>query len=77
MDPARFWDITPRLLDLEFKGAKARQRRAREQTWFGAMLPHLKTPMPLDKFVGPPPDERSRVREFHAAWDKIDRALRH
>lgn len=77
MDPARFWEITPRLLDLEFKAAKARIRRERELVWWGAMLPNLKQPVALDKFIGGPADEISRVRQFHDAWDRIDRSLRH
>ncbi|WP_417257352.1 hypothetical protein [Celeribacter sp.] len=39
------------------------------------MLPHLKEPVTLEKFVGMKPDNRERVRRFHQAWDKIDRAL--
>lgn len=76
MDPARFWEITPRLLDLEFRGVARRLRRERELVWFGAMLPNLKDPIPLEKFVGELRDDRDRARRFHEAWDKIDRALR-
>lgn len=39
------------------------------------MLPHLKKPVPLDKFMGGPVDERDRVQRFHEVWDKIDKAL--
>ena len=76
LDPARFWDLTPRLLDIEFRGASARMRRERELVWFNAMMPHFKKPIPLDKFVGGPVDDRDRVKRFHSAWDQIDRALR-
>lgn len=75
MDPARFWEITPRLLDIEFKGAAARLRRERELVWFGAMLPNLKEQISLEKFMGERPDDRDRARRFHEAWDKVDRAL--
>ena len=77
MDPARFWDLTPRLLDLEFKGAARRLRRERELVWWGAMLPLLKEKVSLDKFMGEASDGRDRVRRFHDAWDRVDRALRH
>ena len=60
------------------EGAALRMEREREMVWFGAMLPHLKKPVPRDKFVGKAPLPMSRperVRAFHAAWDKVDRAL--
>lgn len=75
MDPARFWDLSPRLLDLEFRGARLRLRRERELAWFAAMLPHLKRPVTLDEFLGGPVDDRDRVKRFHDAWDRVDRAL--
>ena len=77
MDPARFWDLTPRLLDLEFKGVARRLRRERELVWWGAMLPNLKERVSLEKFMGEAPDGRDRARRFHEAWDRVDRALRH
>ncbi|SOC11459.1 hypothetical protein SAMN05877809_105291 [Rhodobacter sp. JA431] len=43
--------------------------------WFGAMLPHLKQVIPLEKFVGVKVDPRERAKRFHEAWDNIDRAL--
>lgn len=55
-----------------------RLERERELVWWGAMLPHLKKPVPLDKFVGHREVAKSRaerVKAFHAAWDKVDRAL--
>lgn len=57
------------------EGAELRMQRARELTWVGAMLPWLKTPISLEAFVGSKVDEAARVKRFHAAWDKIDRAL--
>ena len=53
-------------------------RRERELVWFGAMLPYMKKPIPLDAFSGdsdPVKSHADRVRQFHAAWDKIDAAL--
>lgn len=78
LDPARFWEITPRLFLVEMEGAALRIEREREMVWWGAMLPHLKKPISLKDFVGHSDFARSRedrVRQFHAAWDKIDRAL--
>lgn len=57
------------------QGAARRMQRERELVWFGAMLPHFKQPIPLDKFVGGPVDDTARVRDFHDAWDRVDRAL--
>jgi hypothetical protein len=77
-DPARFWDITPRLFLIEMEGAALRMRRERELVWWGAMLPHLKKPVSFEQFVGvadPVQSRADRVRQFHAAWDKIDAAL--
>lgn len=59
-------------------GAALRIERERELVWWGAMLPHLKKPVSLKDFVGRREIAKSRaerVRDFHAAWDKIDRAL--
>lgn len=56
-------------------GARLRMRREREMTWWGAMLPHLKTPPSLEQFTGRPVDDRDRVARFHNAWDRVDRAL--
>lgn len=78
LDPARFWDITPRLYLIEMEGVGLRLRRERELVWWGAMLPHLDKPRSLEDFVTPPDPAKSRadrVRQFHAAWDKIDAAL--
>jgi len=76
MDPARFWQITPRLLEIEIRGVKQRLKRERELVWWGAMLPHMTKPVPLEVFLGQPVNEAARVRKFHAAWDKVDRAMR-
>ncbi|MFV0409087.1 MAG: hypothetical protein ACK5LJ_05130 [Paracoccus sp. (in: a-proteobacteria)] len=59
-------------------GAALRIERERELVWWGAMLPHLKKPVSLKDFVGHRDVAKSRserVRDFHAAWDKVDRAL--
>ncbi|MCJ8138434.1 hypothetical protein [Falsirhodobacter halotolerans] len=75
LDAARFWGVTPRLLKLEMDGAEARLRRDRELTWWGAMLPHLKKPVPLEKFMGQKVDPATRAAAFNAAWDRVDRAF--
>lgn len=43
--------------------------------WWGAMLPYLKKPFPLDKFAGTDQSPKERVQAFHSAWSKIDQAL--
>ena len=45
--------------------------------WWGAMLPYLEKKITLDQFAGEPVNDKDRVARFHAAWDKVDRALRH
>lgn len=75
LPPARFWEITPRLLAVEMAGAQNRMIRERELVWFGAMLPRMKKPPPLEKFAGRITSSADRVRRFHDAWDKIDQAL--
>lgn len=78
LDPARFWNLTPRLFLIEMEGAAMRLQREREMVWWGAMLPHMKKPVPLNKFVGHMEVAKSRadrVKAFHAAWDRIDKAL--
>lgn len=62
---------------LELTGARLRIERERELVWWGAMLPWMEKPIPLELFVGRPVDERERVERFHAAWDRLDRSLRH
>lgn len=74
--PDTFWRLTPRLYQIHMEGAAIRLRRERELVWWGAMLPHLKKQVTLDQFTGGPADESSRIRQFHMAWDKVDRALR-
>lgn len=75
LDPARFWDITPRLMALEMDGARLREQRARELTWFGAMLPNLKKIPTLRDFAGygPAPAQTpeqvdANIRTLAAAW---------
>ncbi|AZV00402.1 hypothetical protein pthi1_p37 [Paracoccus phage vB_PthS_Pthi1] len=78
LDPARFWEVTPRLYSVEIEGAGIRLEREREMVWWGAMLPHLKKAPDLKTFVGHRDVARTRaerVRQFHAAWDRVDRAL--
>lgn len=77
-DPARFWDLTPRLYQIEMAGATARHRREREMLWIGAMLPHLKEPPGFEEFVNPPDAaemRRRRVAEMERRFDAIDRIL--
>ncbi|MCL4065344.1 hypothetical protein M3484_01975 [Pseudomonas sp. GX19020] len=59
----------------ELKGARARRRYEREMIWWGAMLPYLKKPFPLEKFAGTDQSPKERAQAFHDAWGKIDRAL--
>lgn len=73
LPPDRFWQITPRLYDTEMKGALARRKADNAMVWWGAMLPHLKTPISLDQFIGEP--KKIDVAAWSAAWDKVDRAL--
>lgn len=73
--PEAFWRLTPRLYLTHMEGAAKRLSRERELVWFGAMLPRLRKPIPLETFVGGAPDRAARVQQFHAAWDRIDRAL--
>lgn len=78
LNPARFWEITPRLFSVEMEGAALRIQREREMVWWGAMLPHLKKPVPLKDFIGKvdlPKSREERAKAFHDAWDRIDRAL--
>ena len=75
LDPSRFWDCTPRLIAIEMTGAAIRLQRERELTWWGAMLPYLEKRPTLEQFAGRPVDHRSRAAQFHAAWDRVDRAL--
>ncbi|MFD2173977.1 hypothetical protein [Rhodobacter lacus] len=74
-EPGAFWGLTPRLLTIHLEGAAKRLQRERELVWFSAMLPHLQKTIPLERFVGLPEDRHDRVKRFHAAWDRIDRAL--
>lgn len=63
---------------IELEGAGQRLEREREMIWWGAMLPNLKKPVDLKTFVGHTDVAKTRadrVRQFHAAWDKIDQAL--
>ncbi|MFC3059516.1 hypothetical protein [Paenirhodobacter populi] len=63
---------------VEMEGAAIRLEREREMVWFSAMLPYLERPVTLKAFVGrkeAPKSRAARVKAFHAAWDRIDRAL--
>jgi len=78
LDPARLWEITPRLADYELEGAAGRIKRERELTWFAAMLPHLEKAVQLADFTGEsstPRGRAERAQRVNAAWDRIDRAL--
>lgn len=76
LPPGRFWDLTLRQVALEFEAAQMRIERERELVWFGAMLPLMKQVIPLDVFIGRQDRNADRVERFHAAWDRVDRALR-
>jgi hypothetical protein len=70
-DPARFWEITPRLFALEMAGAVDRDRRARALVWWGAMMPHMKKPPGFHDFTGiekPAPRKRDWRADL-AAWE--------
>ena len=76
MDPARFWDITPRLLALEFKGISIKQRQARELVWLGAAMSRTDRTLPTyGEFMGIPVDRVERAAMVNAAWDRVDKAL--
>lgn len=51
-DPARFWELTPRLYVHEMAGAVERDRRAKALVWWGAMMPHMKQPPEFHEFTG-------------------------
>lgn len=53
-DPARFWDLTPRLYAVEMDGAAERHRIERSNVWLGAMLPYMKKAPSYAEFVDPP-----------------------
>jgi len=74
-DPARFWDLTPRLFVTEMEGAALRAESRRTEIWFTAMLPQLKDPPSLADFVGGKSGQRAEMVRCINAWDKIDRAL--
>jgi len=52
LDPARFWELTPRLFMLEMAGAAMRHERDRALVWWGAMMPHMKTKPGFSEFTG-------------------------
>lgn len=75
LPPERFWQITPRLYDTEMKGAVARRKSESALVWWGAMLPHLKEPVSLDRFVNGKEDTRKSIAAWSAAWDRVDAGL--
>jgi hypothetical protein len=74
-DPARFWDITPRLFMTEMEGAAMRSENRRAEIWMTAMLPHMDKPIQFQEFVTGEKDKRAEILKCISAWDKIDRAL--
>ena len=74
-DPARFWDITPRLFSTEMDGAAKLSENRRAEIWMTAMLPHMAKPIPFQEFVTGKKDERSELLKCLAQWDAVDRAL--
>lgn len=75
LDPARFWEITPRLMAIEMGGAWKRHQRDLAGIWAGAMLPHMKKPPTYAEFVGVPVDRATRILEWERAWDRLDASL--
>lgn len=75
LDPARFWDITPRMMATEMGGAAKRHQRDLAGIWAGAMLPYMKKPPSYAEFVGVTVDRTARTREWERAWDRLDAAL--
>ena len=75
-DPARFFDITPRLMSVEMDGAAERRQHERAMVWYGAMLPHFKKPPSFDQFVKPkarakrqtPDQQQAMLTALAAAW---------
>lgn len=74
-DPARFWDLTPRLFALEMQGAADRMQHERAMIWSGAMLPYLKKTPSFEEFTGYKPDHSEQIKRWVSAWDRIDLAL--
>jgi hypothetical protein len=76
LDPARFWELTPRLYVVEMEGAADRAKVDRAMVWYGAMLPHFKKPPSFDDFVSPakrkerqdPEIMQSMLEALAAAW---------
>lgn len=75
LDPARFWEITPRLFVTEMRGAAIRHQRERSVAWMTAMLPNLKKPPTYQDYVGVKEDRAAYVRRFNEEWDRLDRAI--
>jgi hypothetical protein len=48
-------------------GAAARLRREREMVWWGAMMPHMKRPPTLERFVAPPRKVERQSKEIMQA----------
>ena len=76
LDPARFWDITLRLMKIEMSGAEKRIQRERALVWAGSLLPYQKKPPRFEDFIGIVPDRAAFVREFESRWDRLDASLR-
>jgi hypothetical protein len=54
-------------------GAQERDRRERALVWWGAMLPHMKTPPKFNEFVHG--RRAASVAQAAQALDRIDQAL--
>lgn len=58
LDPARFWSLTPRLLDVELRGARERIEREEHarvrQAWLTARLSRAEKIPPLDRLLRAP-----------------------
>lgn len=74
-DPARFWDLTPRLYAVEMAGAGDRAKRERALVWWGGMISRAAEPPDFEAFTGCRPDKATAIKRWAAAWDKVDAGL--
>lgn len=81
--PDGFWPLTPKLYQLHMNGAAERAKIDRVNrawlAWNTAFLPAAKKAPKFEDLAGirprRPANDPDRVRAFHSAWDRIDRAL--
>lgn len=76
-DPARFWEITPRLYALEMEGAALRRHRQAEddraRAWMGAWLGRVEKFPAYDRFVPhrPPVPKRQSPEILQAMFSAL------